>query len=107
MPSPAAILASIFAAALLAGSVQAAEPASVAALLEAFAAQNTAKRVPYSGITQVPAVLAAAGVTRLVVDDWGGCADPGMAAAPRQRQGRCACDVRDARRGTRCRSLCR
>lgn len=64
------------AAALLTGCAHAAEPASVAALLADFAAQTTSKRVPATGIAQLPAVLAAAGVTRFVVDDWGGAPIP-------------------------------
>jgi poly(3-hydroxybutyrate) depolymerase len=69
-------LIAILAATLLAGTTQAAEPASVAELLKDFAAQNTSKRVPDTGIPQVPAVLAAVGVTRFVVDDWGGAPIP-------------------------------
>jgi poly(3-hydroxybutyrate) depolymerase len=71
------LTASLLAAALLAAApAAAAEPASVAALLKAFAAQKTADRVPDTGIASVPPALAAAGVTRFVVDDWGGAPIP-------------------------------
>jgi poly(3-hydroxybutyrate) depolymerase len=70
------LIAPLVAVALLAGCAHANEPASVAALLADFAAQNTGKRVPAAGIAQVPAALAAAGVTRFVVDDWGGAPIP-------------------------------
>ena len=68
-------LPALLTAALLAAPVAAA-PASVAALLAEFARQPAAKRVPDSGIASVPPVLAAAGVTRFVVDDWGGAPIP-------------------------------
>lgn len=66
----------ILAATLLASTAQAAEPTSVAELLKDFAAEGTRRRVPDTGITEVPAALSAAGVTRFVVDDWGGAAIP-------------------------------
>jgi predicted esterase len=74
--------APLVAAALLTGCANAAEPATVAALLQQYAGQNTYQRVPAAGIAQVPAVLAAAGVRRFVVDDWGGAPIPAWVLRP-------------------------
>lgn len=63
-------IATAIIAALLAGASHAAEPTTVAALLAAMAAQPAAQRVPDSGIASVPPVLARAGVTRFVVENW-------------------------------------
>lgn len=59
-----------------AGPASAEAAASVSALLGYYAQQPAAQRVPVSGIASVPPVLAQAGVTRFIVDDWGGASIP-------------------------------
>lgn len=60
----------------VAAPVAAAEPADIKALLKDFERMPAARRVPDTGIAAVPAALVQGGVTRFVVDDWGGAPIP-------------------------------
>jgi poly(3-hydroxybutyrate) depolymerase len=64
------------AAAVMAMPAKASDSNGIAALLADLGRQTTAKRVPAGGIAAVPAALAQAGVTRFVMDDWGGAPIP-------------------------------
>jgi len=64
-------LPALIAAAMAATPLAAAQP-EVDALIRDFAQQPVAQRVPVAGIAKVPPVLAAAGVSRFEVADWGG-----------------------------------